>query len=292
MGFNKILVFYKKSVLDMHHGSLPTVKNSSILRAINKAHADHYESLDLLIELLKETGLPYRLLQRGKSIPRITANHLAISLGGDGTFIYASHHVDSGSIIGINSAPASSVGFYCRNSLYDRNFDLPHLIEDMNRGRLKPKKIQRLNILLNGKSIQVPVLNDILITENNPATTSRYQILLRGRQESQKSSGIWISTATGSTAAYQSAGGRPFRQTDTKGKRQFGVKVRELYKEKSVRLIGGLVKDGEPFAVTSAMANGRIYVDGGYLEKPFSLGDTVKVKFYRHPLKIYTDRRL
>ena len=55
-----------------------------------------------------------------------------------------------------------------------------------------------------------PILNDILFANLYPAAVTRYKIKYNGRQEVHKSSGVWISTATGSTAAISAAGGKVY----------------------------------------------------------------------------------
>ncbi len=286
MQIERIVIFYKRSTLDISKASKKAIARDKVIqKAITNAHKDHYKSVQLLKKQLADCPYPVKVHQRGIGrLPKIKSTDLLISLGGDGTFIYTSHFVSDNLLLGINSAPDSSVGFYCPVNLYARDFDLVGLIERIATGKKKPTVVHRIQVKVNKKTVGVPVLNDILLTETNPAITSRYRLQHGRKIESHKSSGIWISTATGSTAAYSSAGGKKFRQFNKTRKRQFGFRVRELYKEKGNSIIGGLVSEEEKFQITWAMPGGAIYFDGGYTSVPLKMSDLIEIEFHKHPL--------
>jgi NAD+ kinase len=79
---------------------------------------------------------------------------------------------------------------------------------DVFEGFLKPLSTPRLHIKSSQKENYPLALNDILFGHSHPAATSRYQIsILSHTQESidkHKSSGLWIATPAGSTAAIAS----------------------------------------------------------------------------------------
>ena len=52
------------------------------------------------------------------------------------------------------------------------------------------------------------VLNDILICHHNPGAMSRYYLTVGRVREEQRSSGVWIATAAGSSGGLHSAGGK------------------------------------------------------------------------------------
>jgi NAD+ kinase len=83
------------------------------------------------------------------------------------------------------------------------------------------------------ESIQTPALNDFLFAAASPAATTRYRVGFQGRIESHRSSGIWIATATGSTAAISAAGGVPMDASD----QHLQFLVRELYHRKEEGLV-------------------------------------------------------
>src|SRR5262249_11581058 len=129
---------------------------------------------------------------------------LVISIGGDGTLLCASHYVRDGMVIGVNSAPGDSVGHFC--SANRENFaERLDAILDL---KWRPVELARLQVTLEGKPLQELALNDVLVAHYSPAATTRYLIEVGNHFEEHRSSGVWISTAAGSTAGIGSAGGR------------------------------------------------------------------------------------
>jgi NAD+ kinase len=151
-------------------------------------------------------------------------------------------------------------------------------------GKIRPIPISRLELRVNGRKSPWLVLNDLLVAALSPAGTSRY-VLKAGRQtEEQMSSGIWISTAAGSTAAAFSAGGKALPVAS----RNFQYVVREVYQRKfgKRRLVKGVLKPGQSLELVSYMKEGRVFVDGANLVVPFRLGDRLKVGVSRKPLRV------
>src|SRR6185436_3893799 len=80
-------------------------------------------------------------------------------------------------------------------------------------GKLRPSLLSRMRVSLNGKTLHARVLNEALFCHASPAATSRYILGLNRKgkatgKEDQRSSGIWIGPAAGSTAAQRSSGGK------------------------------------------------------------------------------------
>ena len=67
-------------------------------------------------------------------------------------------------------------------------------------------ELWRMYAYVDGVQCHVPVLNDALLVTDCPAATAKYVIQNEGRAQKQFSSGVWISTAAGSTGAIHSAG--------------------------------------------------------------------------------------
>jgi len=128
------------------------------------------------------------------------------------------------------------------------------------------------------------VLNDILIAHQNPAAMSRYAIRVNGTQEEQRSSGLWLSTAVGSTAAIKSAGGRVLPRES----KAIQYLPRELYygPGTTYRLTGGLVQLGRAIVLRSLMREGMVYADGEHLRVPFRYGDVLRVSRSPQPLVV------
>lgn len=256
---------------------------------LQRVHEYHLKALDSLIQLFSTMQVDYDLFRRDEDLPNLDKYPLIITLGGDGTFISASHSLRKNPILGINSVPFSSTGHYCSESYHERA-EFGHLrsrLEDILSGKEKPVELTRLELSLDKVPIPVPVLNDVLIAEQTPAATSRYMVHYKNKSEMQKSSGIWLSTATGSTAAFRSAGGTPFDDNKEHGIRRFGFVVREHYNRKQESIRGGLVENPADFRVLSGMAGGKIYIDGSHNVVPFSSGATLTINFFEHPLKTF-----
>ena len=154
---------------------------------------------------------------------------------------------------------------------------------------MKPVTVPRLEFWVNGVRNRWPILNDLLVCTASPAGTSRYLLKWGARSEEQMSSGVWISTAAGSTAAIFSAGGKAQPLTS----RSFQFLVREPYQKKfgPRRLVKGVLGAGQKLEIISRMKEGRIFADGPNLVVPFRLGDRLQVKTSNKPLRLIGLRR-
>jgi NAD+ kinase len=241
---------------------------------MQQAHDDHISTFARLQKLLSDLGINPTLFERDSLRQNLDGFRLVISLGGDGTFINSSHFIETSLLLGINSSPENSVGHYCRFNLKNERSQaqlhrqLVALLEEK-KPPVSETKLLRMSVTIQGRQIPFPILNDALICEENPAATSRYTIYQKNRVNHQKSSGVWITTPTGSTAAYQSAGGAPFKQ------REFRFIIRELYSDEGRRLKQGRVRPGESLRIVSSLMHGILYADGSHHKNPVALGDHV-----------------
>ena len=282
----KVLVVFKKSAYSLYRssGRLSKVPKQSSYRSILKgSHESHQQTLKGVKEILKTEGLDVTLVFR-KQIQRLTQLEnrfdFLVSVGGDGTLLDSSHFVRRIPILGVNSDPQRSVGRFTGCHLGTFRETLKAYLG----GRLKPVLLSRLEFSLNGKPSPWLVLNDLLVAASSPAVTSRYVLKLGPRSEEQVSSGVWISTAAGSTAAMLSAGGKGLSVLSL----NYQYLVREIFQKKfGVRkLVGRVLKPGQNLELVSYMKEGRVFVDGANLVAPFRLGDRLKVGLARQPLKV------
>ena len=93
-----------------------------------------------------------------------------ISVGGDGTLLTASHWVTGAALLGVNSAPRSSVGYLTLT----RRANLARDLARIARGTLLPQPVARIEVEIDGRRLP-PALNDVLIAHEQPAATSRYR---------------------------------------------------------------------------------------------------------------------
>jgi len=139
-------------------------------------------------------------------------------------------------------------------------------------------------VTVNGGIKSKRVLNDVLFCHASPAATSRY-ILRHGRtREEQRSSGIWVGPAAGSTAAQRSAGGRILPISS----KQIQYVVREPYAapEGECRLHKGIVEPRRRLVVKSKMAAARMFLDGPHRQFTVRLGDEVVFESPGEPLTV------
>lgn len=206
---------------------------------------------------------------------------LVLTLGGDGTFIKAAHLIDNSLILGINSNPETSEGALTSISINEIS-KLNNLIE----GKFEIIERQRADVILNNKVLEEKAVNEVYIGVASQFHSSRYKIKFKDKKEEQRSSGIIVSTGTGSEAWFLSAGGKPFHYGDKK----LGFIVREPYFGKKVfvpNLLHGEIFEGDELNVESTRESGGIIAinDSVY---DFNIGDTVKIKISDKPLNVIT----
>jgi len=244
------------------------------VKVLKTSHWNHYKSLAVVKAALKTRGLQVvevlrdELERVGKADGRYG---LVVVVGGDGTFLDAARWTAKVPILGVNSDPGRSVARFsaCNASGFTRMLDAWAL------GKQRPVKVPRLTLTLNGEQVKWPVLNEVLVAAKSPAGTSRYVLKVGKRQEEQISSGVWIATSAGSTAAILSAGGKAFAPEKT----HFQYVVREPYEKKfgRRRLLKGVLAKGQSLDVDSHMREGMLFLDGCVHCIPFTIGDRLRV---------------
>ncbi len=282
----KVLVVYKESAYTQYLSSrqlMRKLRNDAYWHVVLGSHQRHHLSLQGVLAVLRKEGLETALVLRNRihHLRDVDRKYrMVVSVGGDGTLLYVSHFVRQIPVLGVNSDPERSVARFsgCDGKAF------PRVLRAYLSGRLQPTPVPRMEFRINGRKSHWLVLNDLLITTSSPAGTSRYILKVGERVEEQMSSGVWISTAAGSTAATLSAGGRCLPASA----RRFQYVVREVYQKKfgRRRLLRGIVGPGTAFKVISYMKEGRIFIDGANLSIPFPLGDLLEVRMSSQPLSI------
>jgi NAD+ kinase len=212
----------------------------------------------------------------------IAGARFVVTVGGDGTLLATAHWVTGAALLGVNSAPRSSVGYLT----VTRRASAARILAQIARGAFKPQKVARLDIELDGQALP-PALNDVLLAHEQPAATSRYRLRLGRRVEEHRSSGLWIATAAGSTAGIHSAGG----EVMPLGAQRLQFRARELYRSRGETpiLASGFVEPEEKLIVESAMAAGWLYPDGARMAVRFPFGARAVFRVAAHPLRLFTD---
>lgn len=282
----RILLLYKNSTYagyflssQQRFSKLRGLFNSEEIKRFKKTHESHFWALSYVEAVLKHKGLKYTKACRGSSLD-YRKYDLIITFGGDGTFLEAARNVRSQMIWGVNSDPQWSVGRFCSGN--PKNFE--PMLDSILSGKAKTKTFHRLRLSFNTSEHSIEVLNDVLLCHQNPGALSRYNLKIGTKKEEQKSSGVWIATAAGSTGGIYSAGGK--RMPDHLS--GFQYRARELYigSGKTYRMKGEILKASQQVMITSLMREGVAFVDGSHVCLPFSFGTTVKIIKSPHPLKV------
>lgn len=257
-----------------------------VARRVAPAAAEHDRTVAAVLAALARHGAEPLVTDVKIDPPDRAALALArlvVSVGGDGTLLTASHHVTTGMLLGVNSAPRDSVGYLA----LARRATVPKTLDAIASGVLRPVPVTRLSVTLDGVTLPEPGLNDVLIAHEHPAATSRYLVRLGRRSEEHRSSGLWISTAAGSTAGIRSSGGTvlPLRS------RRLQFRARELYRRPGVdyRLASGFLAPGTELVVESQMDAGWLYIDGSRVSHPFPFGARAEIRALLQPLLLFAD---
>lgn len=247
------------------------------VRKLRKSHVDHEAAITEVMGALEALGVPHERVET-RGLARAGRGDLVVTVGGDGTLLRASHELGEGvPLLGINSAPRHSVGFFC----YGKKGTAKRAIGDALEGRLPRADLTRMSVEVNDRTISSRVLNEALFCHASPAATSRYILRVEDPddgviEEEQRSSGLWVGPAAGSTAAQKSAGGRVLPLLS----RKVQVVVREPYTAigKTIRYRRGLVgKDGR-VTLISKMREAKLFLDGHDRVFDVTIGDVVVMR--------------
>jgi len=283
----KVLVVYKKSTYQRYVGREQErleelISHSDIsVDGLLREHEIHQETLKRAKRALRDLGARAVLRYRPEPMPEEGAWDLIVTLGGDGTLLWASHLADSSTpMLAINSAPDTSVGYFCAGDAHN----VDEVLAEALAGTLRSGKLSRMRVELGDRLISTRVLNDALYCHESPAATSRYIIGCDGQQERQMSSGVWVGPAAGSTAALRSAGGKVMAI----GSQKLQFVVREPYRgvDNKYELTKGMVAPGEDLQITSRMTKGRLFLDGTQKVHAVGIGDRVRMTLSDEPLTL------
>lgn len=224
-------------------------------------------------------GLPITLeLCEGADRALVEGADLVVSVGGDGTFLTAARAVRGEPTLGLNSSPSTSVGHYCGATLATVRASVEAILA----GTSEPRRLTRIETRIDGAPLPWLALNDALFANTSPALSTRYALELDGEVELQLSSGIWIATASGSTAAIRSAGGEVMSPDD----RRLQYLVREPCSdaERGPHRQRGF---GSAIAILSRNDRNGIFLDGHPEAYPVPNGSTALIAVSDQPLLVH-----
>lgn len=286
MQVTRALVVYKKSYYELYGytqraGRFAALQGhrQAIIEAMQRSHEENQRTLAAVQAAFEAVGMPYDCLYRGE-LTSVAGYDLVLSVGGDGTFLEVARYALDLPVLGVNSDPERSTAFFCAANCTTIHSHLEALLA----GKVGEMRLARLQVAINDRPLPYYALNDLLVAHANPAAMTSYTLQLGTVSEPQRSSGLWIATAAGSTAAIRAAGGRilPLRS------RQLQYLVREPYSGDRCRyrLLKGLVGPDTPLQLTSKTRRGRLFMDGPHLRFSIGLGDVLTVTTAATPLRV------
>jgi NAD+ kinase len=279
------LVIYKKSAYQIyvrerrhaHIEQLVRDRDPSVRRLV-RAHQAHLGTIEAARKTLSKLGVDAQFRHRSDHTHAQNVD-LVVTLGGDGTLLWASHLVAWNTpIVAINTAPKDSVGYFCAGT----RREMPELLAAALSGKLAQTKLTRMQVTVDDKVLSARVLNDALYCHDCPASTSRYTLRLGRALEQQKSSGVWIGPAAGSSAAQRSAGGK-LLAIDAE---ELQFVVREPYEVGGTRyqMKQGLVLKGQTLKLASHIRAGRLFLDGPHSMHPVHMAARIEFRKSRDSL--------
>ncbi|HWQ33689.1 MAG TPA: NAD(+) kinase [Blastocatellia bacterium] len=286
MQLNRCVVVIKQTALAKGGRAARLARSGdATARRLIRADDEHHRTVDAVRSALADHQIAFTelTLQQPAQLIRRTLGRadFVISVGGDGTVLGSAHYVTKGRLLGVNSAPGDSVGYFCHSTR--RSF--ARSLSDILALRWRPVELARLAVTLDNKPLAELALNDVLIAHDCPAATTRYLLRVGHHEEEQRSSGIWISTAAGSTAGIHSAGGSVM----PKRSRRLQYLVRELYREpgRSYQLTRGFIRPEAEISIASKMPQAHLYIDGARTAYQFPFGSRARLRLADCGLRIF-----
>lgn len=293
----KILVIYKKSSLELAeaYGNERLIelieKGDPSVANWQKAHDENAATIKVLQEHLWQGPFHEVTFRTRDEVKSAKNYHLIITVGGDGTFLWGSKFAERGvPILGINSDPSSSVGFYTVGT----KEDIPALVKELAKpmDRVPGKVVQRLQVAVNGKIEQTRVLNDVLFAAEHPASMTNYNLFVHDNdgnpiEEEQRSSGIWISTACGSTGANLSAGGWILKMDDERAQYVVREPMKNLVWGTEHRYVHGFFTKNSGLKIVNKTRKALLACDGTTDCISVTTGDQIEISQSEETLFIY-----
>jgi len=254
------------------------IKNLNIAASTcNQSNESHHQSIAHVTNILKKYNITYTFSTD------IYDPHgdLIISIGGDGTFLSACHKYSRIPILGINSMPMHSVGFFC--AITAENFE-NYLIQLKN-NIVTSTMLNVLSISIQNQPKPFIAINDVLFACQRPSGLAKYAITIGELKENQRSSGIWISSAAGSYGAILSAGGQsmPINSADI----QFFVREPYRFQSASYRLSNDIVSKGNTIELLPQATDIALYIDGNIDMIPLDNQEIVQIKSLPSQINVF-----
>ncbi len=251
---------------------------------INKIGYDEGEkkAYAAVVQILRKHKIMFRVISLLEVHPAVVQNRdLIIIVGGDGTFLKTAHAVqDNIPFLCINPNPGKTEGFFSRTLASSAE----KKIIQIRAGKIKPKQLWRLQATINNVPVE-PCMNEYYVGEQKPYHVAKYYLKMNGKSEMQKSSGLLVNTAAGSTAWCRSAGGKVMPIT----KKEFQFVVRDPYigRIRKTRIKKGILQKNAVVHVTAVSENMILISDAVGKEHSVPKNSSVIIKQSEKPVLLF-----
>lgn len=274
-----VIVVVKRSVWSnrlAHPQPYESLDEISNQRA-KESHERQHETLNVVLDTLNQLGINPWIVEGAETAFLVGNAKLVISVGGDGTFLSASHNVPSCvPMLGVNSDPIFSVGNFC---CCDVTNVADYITRFVAGNTLQVYSYTRMRVMLGTQVYADRILNEVLYSHSCPAAMTKFT--LNGVNYS--SSGVWIGTGAGSTGAMKSAGGVCIDPEDT----DLQAVVREPWAPGVFDGVGNIVKRGHKMTLKSRTLDSTLFIDGPFLRLPVGLNEEITLEASDQPLALF-----
>lgn len=241
------------------------------------AHERHHLSLAEVATVLARmdvsltVGNPYESFDTSGS-------DLVVVVGGDGTFLAASHSVGDVPMLGVNSDTESSRGFFCGAS--SQSFE--RKMGEFASGSAMRARIQRMEVSVDGSVKSRRVLNEALVCHPHPAATSRFSVSFGTEEtsngwEANMSSGVWVGPPAGTTGAIRSAGGDVL---------PLEAELLEFVSRETIAGESRKKVTGDAVRLRVKTDRAAVYMDGPFRQAELRLGQVAEFRVSSEPLTV------
>lgn len=231
-------------------------------------------TLDRVKNTLKKYKVNYKVADRDRLNRKIFTNiGLVIAVGGDGTFLRAAQFVKGQLLFGVNADVRNKEGFLMKANKNDFGEKIKKILN----GHFKVLKLPRLEAYINNKKIETLALNEFFIGSRKSYHAAKYLIKIDGKKERQKSSGILVTTPTGSYAWAKSCSNRALPLNS----KNYQFIVREPYEGqifRNYKLKYGTLTKNQKVTIISEMLDGILIADSVGKEYRLRNGSTAIIR--------------
>jgi NAD+ kinase len=148
---------------------------------LRPSHREHLATIEEVRAALAELDAKASWHDRASDFRADEACDLVVTVGGDGTLLAASHGIGPGiPLLGVNSAPSHSVGFFCAARKGSVREALAAALE----GTLRRTELTRMRVEVAGKLAHDRVLNEALCSVSSQRAAIRSPTRSRSRAAS------------------------------------------------------------------------------------------------------------